>query len=210
MPRDSIERIIGIDPGSIRCGAAVIERRGRTVVSLHWETIECGTGDFSGRLRTIYDRIAELCELYRPDRAAIEGIFHARNADSALKLGHARGVALLALAHANLSISEFQPAEIKKAVGSYGAADKDQVRLMVMRLLGIQERPGLDASDALAIALTAAYQRPQLVEASGKTKGLASALAQAKGLGNRASFQARVHAALATADAQKRRKLGSR
>ena len=206
VSRDSTERIIGIDPGSIRCGVAVIERQGRSVRSLHWETVECGNGDFSERLRIIYDRVSEVCAEYRPDRGAIEGIFHFRNADSALKLGHARGVALLAMTHAELSVSEYQPAEIKKAIGSYGAADKEQVRLMVMRLLRLEERPGLDASDALAIALTAAYQRPELIGNKAKRTGLSASLEQASGRGNASAYQARIKAAIAADDARKRRR----
>lgn len=210
MSEEAVERIIGIDPGSIRCGAAIIERSGRRVRALHWETIECGTGAFPGRLRTIYDRIDELCTAYTPTRAAIEGIFHYRNADSALKLGHARGVALLALAHADLEISEFQPSEIKKSIGSYGAADKDQVRLMVMRLLQIQEAPGLDASDALAIALTAAYQRPLAnMQVQGRRGGLQAALQNAQSRGRPSAYQDRVRAAI-EADEERRRRRGGR
>lgn len=204
------ERIIGIDPGSIQCGVGIIERQGRNVRPIHWETISCGRGEFADRLQVIYSRITELCEEHRPDRAAIEGIFHYRNADSALKLGHARGVALLALSHADLSVQSFQPAEIKRAVGSTGAADKDQVRMMVCRLLRIDELPGLDASDGLAIALTAAWQRPNL---SSKTRGtsggnsrLQDSIKQAQSRGSAKGFQARVKEAIAKDEARRRRK----
>lgn len=207
VERVAVERIIGIDPGSIRCGAAVVERQGRSVRALHFETIECGTGDFSERLRIVYGRIVAICEEFSPTRGAIEGIFHYRSADSALKLGHARGVALLALAHAELSISEYQPSEVKKAIGSYGAADKEQVRAMVMRLLRLESPPGLDASDALAIALTAAYQRPVFASATGG-RGLAAALQNAEKRGGRSAYQARVQAAIADADARRRRRNG--
>lgn len=203
--RPQTERIIGIDPGSVQCGVGIIERQGRSVRPIHWETISCGRGEFSERLRIIYDRISELCVEHAPDRAAIEGIFHYRNADSALKLGHARGVALLALTHADLSVQSFQPAEIKRAVGSYGAAGKDQVRLMVCRLLRIEELPGLDASDGLAIALTAAFQRPSLSGDSQGNTRLQKALNQAQARGGPKGFQARVKEAIAKEEAARRR-----
>lgn len=192
----SAERIIGIDPGSVQCGVGIIERRGRKVVPVHWETIACGRGDFSERLDTIYSRISALCTAHRPDRGAIEGIFHYRNADSALKLGHARGVALLAMRHAGLSVSSYQPTEIKQAVGSHGRADKNQVRQMVCRLLQLDTLPGLDASDALAIALTAAWERPSLQAQRGPKRGLAKALEGAQVRGGRKGFEARVKEAM--------------
>lgn len=206
MRPDDTERIIGIDPGSIRCGVGIVERQGKRLAHIHATTIECGRGDFSERLSIIYTHIGELCARFAPQRAAIEGIFHYRNADSALKLGHARGVALLALSHAKLEVQEYQPAEIKKAVGSYGGADKEQVRLMVMRLLQLSEPPGYDASDALAIAMTAAYRRPVIAGATQPGGGLARAIAEASSGGRRSSYQQRVAEALARQDAQKSRR----
>lgn len=199
------ERIIGIDPGSIRCGVGIIERVGRTVHPVHWETILCGDGDFAERLRIVYDRIAELCHLHHPDRAAIEGVFYHRNANSALKLGHARGVALLALTHANLSIETFQPTEVKRAVGSYGRAEKEQVRLMVCRLLQLDEEPGLDASDALAIALAAAWRRPE-TELAGRTSRLQAAVDDAQSNRRPSGFQQKVREAAQRDDARRLRK----
>lgn len=193
------ERIIGVDPGSIRCGVGIVDRKGSQLVHVWSETIECGRGDFSERLAIIYDRIAALCAIHHPDRAAIEGIFHYRNADSALKLGHARGVALLAFRHAGLSVHEYQPSEVKKAVGTYGAAAKEQVRAMVMRLLRLEETPGLDASDALAIAITAAWTR-DFPEASATRSPLQAAIANAQDRGKRNGFQQRVEEALARAN----------
>lgn len=201
-----IERIIGIDPGSVQCGVGIIERRGREVTAVHWETIVCGNGDFAERLDTIYGRVTALCTEHAPHRGAIEGIFHYRNANSALKLGHARGVALLALTHAGLTVQSYQPTEIKRAVGSYGAASKDQVRDMVCRLLSLQEVPGLDASDALAIALTAAWERPSLgAEGAGQTR-LQRALHNAQGSSNARGFQARVKEAMLRDDAKRRKR----
>src|SRR5690625_1948372 len=184
-----IERIIGIDPGSVQCGVGIIERRGRQVSAVHWETIMCGNGAFAERLDTIYGRITALCQEHAPDRGAIEGIFHYRNANSALKLGHARGVALLALTHAGLNVQSYQPTEIKRAVGSYGAAGKDQVRDMVCRLLALEELPGLDASDALAIALTAAWEKPALDGAHAAKTGFQKRCNTHRSVAERAAFK---------------------
>ena len=161
-PRQGPRRVIGIDPGSIRCGIGVVERDGNRVVHIYSATVQCGRGDFSTRLTRIYGAINEACTLHSPDGAAIEGIFHHRNADSALKLGHARGVAMLALAHAGLSPLELSPAEVKKSIGAWGRADKDQVQAMVRRLIGVATPMGLDESDALAIAIAGLYHKPLL------------------------------------------------
>lgn len=206
----SAERIIGIDPGSVQCGVGIIERHGREVRPIHWETIQCGRGDFAERLDIIYRRISALCAEHGPHRGAIEGIFHARNASSALKLGHARGVALLAMTHAGLAVQSYQPTEIKRAVGSYGAAGKDQVREMVCRLLRLSELPGHDASDALAIALTAAWQKPTLSDADGGSSGFHKAIQRAQGRGGSRGFQARVKEAMQREEAQRqKRRTGS-
>ena len=199
------ERVIGIDPGSIRCGVGIVERDRGRLVHIWSETIECGRGDFPERLETIYGRIHHLCELYQPTRAGIEGIFHYRNADSALKLGHARGVAMLALRHANLDIQEYQPGEVKKTVGSYGAAAKEQVRAMVMRLLSLDEAPGLDASDALAIAITAAWRRELTTASAARRSPLQEAIARHAKPQTSSGFQQRVNEAIARADARRTR-----
>jgi crossover junction endodeoxyribonuclease RuvC len=102
----------------------------------------------------IHDGLRALLEEHRPDCVAIEDVFHARNVRSALKLGHARGVALLAATAAGVSIAAYTPAEVKRAVVGYGRAEKQQVQQMVCLLLGLKTAPTpLDASDALAIAI---------------------------------------------------------
>lgn len=103
----------------------------------------------------IFDGVASLVERHRPDAVAVEGLFHGRNARSALVLGHARGVVLLAVARAGLPIAEISPAEVKRAVTGTGAATKPQVGAMVMRLLRLASAPApADAADGVAIALT--------------------------------------------------------
>jgi crossover junction endodeoxyribonuclease RuvC len=123
--------------------------------------VECGvvrtrpTESLAMRLGTLFDGVATLIERHHPDAIAVEGLFHGRNARSALILGHARGVVLLAATRAGLSVAEISPAEVKRAVTGTGAATKGQVGAMVMRLLNLVAAPKpADAADGVAIALT--------------------------------------------------------
>jgi crossover junction endodeoxyribonuclease RuvC len=148
-------RIFGIDPGSNRTGYGCVERIG----SRHALVI-CGSlsgpprATFPDRLNAIHEGLAALIAQHRPDCVAIEDIFHARNARSALKLGEARGVALLAASEAGLPVVSYAPAAIKRAVVGYGRAEKHQVQRMVTLLLGLERPPTPhDASDALAVAI---------------------------------------------------------
>jgi len=110
----------------------------------------------------IYGTIAAMCREHEPTEGAIEAIFHQKNAQSALKLGHARGAAMLALAHAGLEISDYAPTVVKKAVTGRGRADKLQVRSMVEMLLGVTASGSHDETDALAIAICHMHRNPQL------------------------------------------------
>lgn len=106
------------------------------------------------RLNTIFDRLLEIMAEHRPEVVAIEDVFYAANAKSALKLGHVRGVAMLAVARAGLPVAAYAPLAIKSAVVGYGKAEKSQVQVMVMRLLALEKIPEpADAADALAIAI---------------------------------------------------------
>jgi crossover junction endodeoxyribonuclease RuvC len=148
-------RIFGIDPGSERTGYGCIESDG----SRH-RLVTCGflsgpaRATFPERLKAIHAGLRGLLLLHRPDCVAVEDIFYARNVRSALRLGHARGVALLAACEENLAIAEYAPAEIKRAVVGYGRAEKPQVQQMVKLLLGLDHAPTPhDAADALAVAI---------------------------------------------------------
>jgi crossover junction endodeoxyribonuclease RuvC len=148
-------RIFGIDPGSVRTGFGCIESDG----SRH-RLVACGAITaparlpFPERLLAIHTALAAELAKARPDCVAVESLFHAVNARSALQLGHARGVALLAATQARLAVTEYPPAEIKRAVVGYGRAEKTQVHQMVRLLLGLDDLPGpLDVSDALAVAI---------------------------------------------------------
>ena len=148
-------RIFGIDPGSRRTGYGCVERIG----SRH-ALVACGSlsgpaaGTFPDRLKSIHAGLAALLAQHRPDCVAIEDIFHARHARSALKLGEARGVALLAASEAAIPVVEYAPAAIKRAVVGYGRAEKHQVQQMIKLLLGLDAPPSPhDVADALAVAI---------------------------------------------------------
>jgi crossover junction endodeoxyribonuclease RuvC len=148
-------RIFGIDPGSERTGYGCLESDGR-----RHRLVLCGAlaapprSTFPEKLLAIHRGLAGLLVRTQPDCVAIENLFHARNVRSALILGHARGVAVLAAVEAGLPVAEYTPAEVKRAVVGYGRAEKRQVQEMVRLLLGLGAAPTpLDATDALAVAI---------------------------------------------------------
>jgi crossover junction endodeoxyribonuclease RuvC len=148
-------RVLGIDPGTVATGYGLVERRGDTLHALTFGAITTQAGlPFAQRLLHIYRELRTLLTRTRPDCAAVEAVFFARNVQSALRLGQARGVALLALAEEAIEIHEYSALEVKQAVTSYGRAEKAQVQEMVRLLLGLAEAPSpIDAADALAVAI---------------------------------------------------------
>ncbi|WNG19028.1 crossover junction endodeoxyribonuclease RuvC [Cystobacter fuscus] len=147
-------RVLGIDPGSRFMGYGVVEdRRGRLVHVGHGVIKVDPDAALELRLKSLHEALLEAFKLYRPVSVAVEGVFTFRNARSALILGHARGVALLAAAQAGLSVHEYAPAKVKRSVGAGGAADKDAVERMVCTFLDLEELERSDASDALAVAV---------------------------------------------------------
>jgi len=148
-------RVFGVDPGSLRTGYGCIDTDG----SRH-RLVACGViitpagASFPEKLHEIHDALARLLRKHRPDCVVVENVFHATNVRSALKLGHARGVALLAAVEGGYPVIEYTPAEIKLALVGYGRAEKPQVGEMVRLLLGLDDVPQPhDASDALAVAI---------------------------------------------------------
>ena len=148
-------RIFGIDPGSDRTGYGCIETDGsRHAIVVSGAVRASVPASFPEKLLKIHIGLASLLREFRPDCVAIESLFHAVHARSALQLGHARGVAMLAAVEAGLPIVEYTPAEIKRAVVGYGRADKHQVQHMVKLILGLATVPTPnDAADALAVAI---------------------------------------------------------
>jgi crossover junction endodeoxyribonuclease RuvC len=147
--------VLGIDPGSNRTGWGVIRRAGPQLSFIAAGTIDAEhKGELPLRLLFIYEALREVITAHAPTEMAVEDIFHARFAGAALKLGHARGVALLAGASAGLTVSAYAPALVKRSVAGRGQADKLQVARIVGAMLGLRELPNADATDALAIAIT--------------------------------------------------------
>ncbi len=145
--------VLGIDPGSHRTGWGVVWCEGSVLRHLA-SGILSGEGDtLSARLCAIADALDVLLARHQPEAVAVETIFHAKNSQSALLLGHARGVALLSAARAGAQVFEYTAGQIKQATVGRGRADKEQVRTMVRAILGLQGPLGLDASDALAAAI---------------------------------------------------------
>ncbi len=172
--------VLGIDPGTATTGYGVVARAGDGAVSL----LECGvvrtapTSPLPLRLRAIFEGVVEVLERTRPDVVAVESAFYAKNARTALVLGHARGAILLAATLRELRVAEYAPAEVKNAVAGTGRATKEQVQYMVKQLLRLKDVPRPeDAADAVAVALThcfaaalptvAAPRAPRLPRASG-------------------------------------------
>ncbi len=147
-------RVIGIDPGTRNAGFGVVERHGSRLRHIAHGTIRLGAGELGDRLVTLDATLARIIVEHAPTAAAVEAMFFAKNANSAGKLGHARGVVLLALRRAELSVAEYPPAKVKLAVVGSGRAEKEQVAGVVARILGLSVVPEPDAADALAIAIT--------------------------------------------------------
>lgn len=147
-------RVIGIDPGSHHLGWGVVEAHGSRLVHVASGTLHAPPGELVTRLCYLAERLEALLAQHKPAAGAVESLFYAKNARSALNLGHARGVALLCLGRAGVAVHEYTPGQIKQATTGRGAADKEQVQVMVRMLLGLAMAPeDLDTTDALAAAL---------------------------------------------------------
>lgn len=147
--------VLGIDPGSTTTGYGLVRGNGAHLTAVTFGTIATrATLPFPQRLSQIFEALRSLMAGHRPDAAAVEGVFFARNVQSAIKLGQARGAALLAAALEGVPVFEYAPRRVKGAVSGYGGAHKAQVQAMVQALLGLAERPEpADAADALALAI---------------------------------------------------------
>jgi crossover junction endodeoxyribonuclease RuvC len=148
-------RVLGIDPGSETTGWGVVEGDGRRYRLVEYGTVKASPRErFPARLLKVHTGVESLIERFRPDVCAVEEAFFALNANTALKLGHVRGVVLIAAARAGCEIAEYAPRLIKATIVGYGAAEKHQVQEMVRVLLALKTLPTpFDASDALAVAI---------------------------------------------------------
>lgn len=156
--------ILGIDPGSRLTGYGVIRQTGRQLTYLGSGCIRTAVDDLPTRLKRVYAGVCEIILQFQPDMFAIEQVFMARNADSALKLGQARGSAIVAAVNNDLPVFEYAARLVKQSVVGNGAADKKQVQHMVKLLLKLPASPQADAADALAIAITHAHMSQHLIQ----------------------------------------------
>lgn len=153
-------RILGIDPGSRLCGYGVVD----LVTGQRPRYVECGVIQLPEarplpfRLRLLHEELDEVIRELRPQEMSLESIFHGKNAQSALRLGYARGVVMLLCEQRGLPLYEYPPATVKRAVAGTGRAGKEEVQRMVRVLCGLRRSPQADAADALAIALCHAYR----------------------------------------------------
>lgn len=164
--------ILGIDPGSRLTGYGVVKQEGRTFTYLGSGCIKALSAgdDLGARLQTIFAGVSEIILQFQPDLFAIEQVFMAKNPDSALKLGQARGAAIVAATNAGLSIAEYSARQIKQSVVGTGAADKAQVQHMVKSILKLAATPQADAADALAVALCHGHSHESILKLAGQAK----------------------------------------
>lgn len=153
--------ILGIDPGTARCGYGVIEEVRGDLALLDCGLIETAPGKTDAqRLKTVFDGVADLIGRHSPHVVSVEQLFYGANSQTAMKVGQARGVILLAAAESGVETAEYTPLQVKQAVVGYGRADKSQVLYMVRTLLKLQDDPMADdTSDAIAIAICHANSR---------------------------------------------------
>ncbi len=170
-------RVLGVDPGTVRCGWGVVECDGPRLLHLDSGVIDAGRGDIAARLLQIYRELLSVMSSHQPDCFSLERNFVARNVQSAFRLGEARGVAMAAAAAAGITLAEYTPMMIKKSVVGYGRADKLQVQNAVQRLLSLGSLPESDAADALAAAIchglsgTVLHRVAEAVSLRGVTRG---------------------------------------
>jgi len=158
-------RILGIDPGLQRTGFGVVDIDGaqlRYVASGTISTLELARGNLPGRIKLIYDGVAEVKRRYAPQAASVEIVFVNVNPQSTLLLGQARGACVSALVMQDLQVAEYTALQMKQAVVGHGRAQKSQVQEMVKRLLKLPALPGPDAADALGLAITHAHAGPAM------------------------------------------------
>ncbi|AWB68566.1 crossover junction endodeoxyribonuclease RuvC [Saccharobesus litoralis] len=160
--------ILGIDPGSRLTGYGVVRQLGHKFEYLGSGCIRLGDAALPERLKQIHQGITEIIRQFKPDEFAIEQVFVAHNADSALKLGQARGAAIVAAMLADLPVSEYSARQIKQAVVGKGNAAKSQVQHMVQSILNLSKMPQADAADALAIAMCHGHTHQSLISMAGQ------------------------------------------
>ena len=158
-------KILGVDPGSIVTGIGIIEILSGKPVLIHQDSISMNSKlPLVNRLKIIYDGCFKLIKEFKPDELAIETAFYGKNIQSTLKLGQARGVAIIAAINSNIEVFEYSPREVKKSVTGNGSSTKLYVQEIIKLILGIKENPEfIDSSDALAVALCHYYGKGNIL-----------------------------------------------
>ena len=164
--------ILGIDPGTICTGYGIINFNKNEISYIHSGIIKPKPKlSIAQRLDVIYSRLIELIDIHNPSELSLETAFYGKNVQSALKIGYARGISLLAAIHNNLHIGEYSPREIKKSITGNGNATKDQVQYMVFKLLSLRKKNmSLDESDALAVSVCHAFKSNSMISKAGNWK----------------------------------------
>ena len=160
-------RVLGIDPGSQITGLGIVDAQSSQLTHVFSESLKLPKAELSERLAKIYQRVHDVIQQYQPDVIALEKVFIAKNPQSALVLGHARGAAMVAAVNSGITTTEYSATEIKKTIVGRGRADKAQIQHMVRVLLGLRVAPDVDASDALACAICHVHQQ-QIQQAMNK------------------------------------------
>lgn len=159
--------ILGIDPGSRKTGFGIISQQGDKFEYVTSGVIRLPTDELPARLKIIFDNMSQIIDEFGPEQMAVEQVFMAKNPGSALKLGQARGAAIVAAVNRDLPVSEYSALQIKQSVVGTGAADKDQVQHMVKLLLKLPAKPQEDAADALACALCHGHTQQSMLRMAG-------------------------------------------
>lgn len=163
--------ILGVDPGSLKTGFGIIDTLGSKTQYVASGVVRLNSADsLPLRLKTIFDSLSEIIAEYQPHEMAIEQVFMAKNASSALKLGQARGAAIVAAGFYDLPVFEYEARKVKQSVVGTGAADKHQVQQMVKHLLKLTSSPQEDAADALAVALCHSHSQQHLIATARATR----------------------------------------
>lgn len=169
--------ILGVDPGTVCTGYGIVKFDGDALTLISSGIINIpSTKEMAPRLKIIYDELDKLIKLHKPDEFAIETAFYGRNVQSAMKIGYARGVSLLAAVQNDIPAKEYSPREIKKSVVGKGAATKEQVQFMIFKLLSMEKKKiKYDQSDALAAAVCHAFKKNSSAHKSGNWKNFIKA-----------------------------------
>src|SRR5262245_38786171 len=173
--------ILGVDPGTRRLGWGVVTREGSRLRHRgHGVVVLDPDASLAERLAVIETELSDVIRRFGPDTGSVESLFFHKDAQAAAKLGHARGVVLLCLARAGVAVAEYPPARVKRTVAGNGAADKRQVAQIVRLMLGLDSIPELDASDALALAITHLRAAPLTLAIEKQRRTLTAARGRAR------------------------------